>query len=139
MARLRIALAQLNLIVGDLDGNAERAMTAIKAAEREACDLVAFPELTTTGYPPEDLLLKPAFVADNRVALGRIAASTGRCAAIVGFVDDDHGRLYNALAVCADGRVAGTYHKHELPNYEVFDEQRYFTRGAEPVDSYLIG
>ena len=139
MARVRIALAQLNLVVGDLDGNVEHVIAAIKLAEAEGCDLVAFPELSTTGYPPEDLLLKPAFVADNRGALERIAAASGRCAAIVGFVDEADGQLFNALATCADGRVIGVYRKRRLPNYEVFDEQRYFTSGTGPLVLYRIG
>ena len=139
MARLRVALAQLNLVVGDLGGNVERIIAAVKAAEADGSDLVAFPELSTTGYPPEDLLLKPAFVADNRAALDQIAGASGRCAALVGFVDQDGPRLYNALAVCADGRVAGVYRKRRLPNYEVFDERRYFTPGREPMALYRIG
>src|ERR1700712_3345943 len=105
MAPPRVALGPLNLVVGDLDGNVERMIAALKAAEADGADLVAFPELSTTGYPPEDLLLKPAFVADNRDALDRIAAVTGRCAALVGFVDQVGSSLANALAVCADGRV----------------------------------
>ena len=139
MARLRVALAQLNLVVGDLQGNVERIGAAITAAEADHCDLVAFPELAITGYPPEDLLLKPAFVSDNLAALARVAATTGRCAAIVGFVDRVGGELYNALAVCADGHVVGTYRKRRLPNYEVFDERRYFTNGSEPLELYRIG
>ena len=140
MARLRVALAQLNLVVGDLDGNADRIIDAVKAAEADGCDLAAFPELSITGYPPEDLLLKPGFVADNLEALERVAAATGRCAAIVGFVERAaDGRLYNALAVCADGRVVGTYRKRCLPNYEVFDERRYFDEGSEVGDLYRIG
>src|SRR4051794_4895439 len=87
MARLRIALAQLNLVVGDVDGNVDRIIGAVKAAEADSCDLVALPELAVTGYPPEDLLLKPAFVVDNRDALDRVAAATGRCAAVVGYVE----------------------------------------------------
>src|SRR3954468_18429448 len=117
MARLRVALAQLNLVVGDLDGNVERMIATVKTAESDGCDLVAFPELSTTGYPPEDLLLKPAFVADNRDALDRVAAATGRCAALVGFVGSVGPSLANALAVCAEGRVVGIYRKRILPNY----------------------
>ena len=139
MARLRLALAQLNLVVGDLDGNVERVVGAMKTAESDRCDLVAFPELAVTGYPPEDLLLKPAFVTDNRDALDRIAAASGRCAAVVGFVDRAGSDLFNAVAVCADGRVVGTYRKQRLPNYEVFDEQRYFTPGPGPSELFRIG
>ena len=136
---MRAGLAQLNLVVGDLDGNADRIIDAMKSAESERCDLVAFPELAITGYPPEDLLLKPAFVSDNRDALERVAAASGRCAAVVGFVDQAGDALYNAVAVCAEGRVAGIYHKHRLPNYEVFDERRYFEPGTEAVVLYHVG
>ena len=139
MARLRVALAQLNLVVGDLSGNVDRIVGAMKSAEADGADLVAFPELSIPGYPPEDLLLKPAFVVDNRDALDRVAAAAGRCAAVVGFVDAEGDDLYNALAVCHDGRVVGTYRKRRLPNYEVFDERRYFTNGSEPLALYRIG
>src|SRR4051794_5311314 len=146
MASIRIALAQLNLVVGDLERNAEHLIESIKSAEAEGCDLVAFPELSITGYPPEDLLLKPGFVADNLEALERVAAATGRCAALVGFVDRATSgdgpagdQLFNALAVCAEGRIVGTYRKRELPNYEVFDERRYFDEGSDTGDLFLIG
>lgn len=139
MARLRVALAQLNLMVGDLDGNVDRIIAAIAEAEEQQCDLVTFPELALTGYPPEDLLLKPGFVSQNIAGLERITAATAKCAAIVGFVDREGSDLYNALAICADGRVLGTYRKRRLPNYEVFDERRYFTPGAEAMNLYLIG
>ncbi len=140
MTVLRIALAQLNPTVGDLDGNVAKILLAYDDAEQAGCDIVAFPELSITGYPPEDLVLKPAFVADNEAALARVAAHTGRCAAVVGFVDVDHD-LFNAAAVCADGRVLGTYRKRLLPNYGVFDEARYFTPGNEtdPLELYVIG
>jgi NAD+ synthase (glutamine-hydrolysing) len=121
-----VAAAQLDLVVGDLDGNAARILDAYEQAEAAGCDLVAFPELAVTGYPPEDLLLRPAFVAGANETLEKIAARTGRAAAVVGF--PDVGRdLFNAAAVCANGRVLGVYRKHLLPNYAVFDEQRYFT------------
>ena len=140
MTRLRIALAQLNPTVGDLDGNLAKILEAYDAAEAVGCDIVAFPELAITGYPPEDLVLKPGFVADNKVALGKLAAHTGRCAAVVGFVDADRD-LYNAAAVCANGEVVGTYRKRLLPNYGVFDEARYFTAGhdSDPIELYVIG
>jgi NAD+ synthase (glutamine-hydrolysing) len=137
MARLRVALCQLNTRVGDLAGNVERVVTALRRAEEEGADLAAFPELALTGYPPEDLLLKPGFVADNREALDEVAAATGECAAIVGFVDADRD-LYNAAAVCAGGEVRAIYHKRELPNYAVFDEQRYFARGVETPSLVLV-
>ena len=152
MARLRLALAQINPVVGDLDGNVERAVAAIRAAEAAACDLVALPELCTTGYPPEDLLLRRSFVDDNRQALEAIARSTGPAVALVGFVDrdggahDDQGEdqpstpgLANAVAVCQHGEVRGVYRKRRLPNYSVFDEQRYFVVGDDPLQLFLVG
>jgi NAD+ synthase (glutamine-hydrolysing) len=140
MARLRFAAAQLNIVVGDLDGNVERIVSAIKEAEADRCDLIAFPELAITGYPPEDLLLKPSFVTDNIAALERVALRTGPTAAFVGFVDrDPAGDLVNAVAVCAGGEIKGRYHKRRLPNYAVFDEQRYFEVGADPLRLYRFG
>lgn len=125
MPRLRVAAAQLDLVVGDLDGNVDRMLEAYERADAAGCDLVAFPELSITGYPPEDLLLRPAFVARAGEALEKLAARTGRAAAVVGF--PEAGRdLSNAAALCANGRVLGVYRKHLLPNYAVFDEQRYF-------------
>jgi NAD+ synthase (glutamine-hydrolysing) len=127
--RLRVALAQLNLVVGDLEGNAARIIEAYEQAEVDACDLVAFPELAITGYPPEDLLLRPAFVAQAQESLDKVAARTGRAVAVIGFplLERD---LYNAAAVCANGRVQGVYRKHNLPNSTVFDEERYFTASS---------
>ncbi|HVF13127.1 MAG TPA: NAD+ synthase [Acidimicrobiales bacterium] len=138
MPRLRVAACQLNLVVGDLEGNATKILDAIDQAEIAECDLAVFPELAITGYPPEDLLLKPGFVADNRAALDRVAAGTGRCAAVVGFVDAGRD-LYNAAAVCANGTVQGVYRKRLLPNYGVFDEQRYFAAGHDPGCLFVIG
>jgi NAD+ synthase (glutamine-hydrolysing) len=153
---LRLAAAQLDTVVGDLTGNTERITAAIADAEGRGADLVVFPELAVTGYPPEDLLLKPGFVADNLVALDKVAAVTRRCAAVVGFVEplgaeagaqaEDAGRarlaplrLANAAAVCAGGRVVGTYRKRLLPNYGVFDEQRWFTPGTGAPGLFRIG
>ena len=138
MARIRIAACQLNTVVGDLDGNADRIIAALKEATDAGADLAVFPELAITGYPPEDLLLKPGFIADNIEALHKVAAHTDRCAAIFGFVAADRD-LRNAAAVCAYGKVFGTYHKRYLPNYAVFDEQRYFAEGTAPIQLYLIG
>jgi NAD+ synthase (glutamine-hydrolysing) len=140
VTRLRIALAQINPTVGDLDGNVAKICAAYDAAEAAGCDIVAFPELAITGYPPEDLVLKPGFVADNLTALGKVAARTGRCAAVVGYVAADRD-IYNAAAVCAGGEVRGTYRKRLLPNYAVFDEARYFTPGdaSDPYELYVIG
>ena len=140
MTVLRIALAQLNFTVGDLDGNLDKMIEAYALAETAGCDLIAFSELSSTGYPPEDLVLKPGFVNDNRRVLDKLAARTRRCAAVVGFVDADRD-LYNAAAVCAGGEVLGTYRKRLLPNYAVFDEQRYFTPGTDndPLELFVIG
>lgn len=137
MSRLRVALCQINPVVGDLGGNVERVVSALASAEGYGADLAAFPELVITGYPPEDLLLKPGFVTDNLDALGKVAAATRRCCAVVGFVDEQTD-LYNAAAVCAGGRVVGVYHKANLPNYGVFDEQRYFAPGAGAGALYSV-
>jgi NAD+ synthase (glutamine-hydrolysing) len=138
MARLRIALCQLNTVVGDLEGNAAQILAALDAAEQDGADLAVFPELAVTGYPPEDLVLRPGFVADNEEVLAKIAARTGRCAAVVGFVDAARD-LHNAAAVCADGEIKGVYRKRLLPNSGVFDEQRTFTPGTEPMQLFVIG
>ncbi|HZA79624.1 MAG TPA: NAD+ synthase [Acidimicrobiales bacterium] len=138
MSRVRVALCQINTTVGDLDGNVERVVTALADAEAQGCDLAVFPELALTGYPPEDLLLKPGFVADNRAALDQVAAASGSCAAVVGFVDAGRD-LYNAAAVCAFGEVQAVYHKRLLPNYAVFDEQRYFAAGAGESPLVVVG
>ena len=138
MTVLRVASCQLDTIVGDLDGNVRRMLDALAAAEAADCDLAVFPELAITGYPPEDLLLKPAFVAENREALEVVAAATVGCVAVVGFVDAGRD-LHNAAAVCAGGEVVGIYRKRLLPNYGVFDEQRYFTPGHGDPTLYLVG
>jgi NAD+ synthase (glutamine-hydrolysing) len=133
MPHLRLAAAQLNTVVGDLPGNVDRILAALAAAERAGADLCVVPELAIPGYPPEDLLLKPGFVADNVTALEKVAAATGRCAIVVGYVGSaaDGRGLANAAAICAGGRVVGVYRKHLLPNYGVFDEQRWFVPGRE--------
>ena len=125
-------------MVGDLEGNVGRILAALDHAEAADADVAVFPELAITGYPPEDLLLKPGFIEDNLEALQKLAARTGRCAAVVGFVDRDRD-LFNAAAVCAFGTVYGTYHKRVLPNYAVFDEQRYFSPGVHPLSLFQIG
>ncbi|MFN8541020.1 MAG: nitrilase-related carbon-nitrogen hydrolase, partial [Thermomicrobiales bacterium] len=130
---LRLALAQLNVTVGDLDGNSARIVAAIDEARSAGAGLVAFPELAITGYPPEDLLLKPGFVAANIARLKAIAPHTRGIVAVVGFVDAN-ADIHNAAAVLADGEWVGTYHKRYLPNYGVFDEDRYFLPGrSAPV------
>src|SRR5208283_345494 len=113
--------------------------SALAAADLRGADLAVFPELTVTGYPPEDLLSRPAFVADNQAVFARIAAASDQCAAVVGFVDTDSaGRLVNAAALCAGGRVLGRYHKRLLPNYGVFDEQRWFVPGDGPALPFVV-
>jgi NAD+ synthase (glutamine-hydrolysing) len=131
MKSLRVALAQIDSTVGDLDGNAAKILEYAVRARDLGCDAVAFPELALSGYPPEDLLLRHRFILDNAQALQRIVEQAPRDIAMVtGFVDGD-GDIYNAAAVIYGGRVAGVYHKHLLPNYGVFDEQRYFRAGTE--------
>ncbi len=134
MPTLRLALAQLNVTVGDLDVNRRLIEEALRRARAWMADVVLVPELAITGYPPEDLLLKPQFVDENLKALERLASASQGLMALVGFVDRDRqGRLYNAAAVLADGRHLATYHKQHLPNYGVFDEKRYFAPGVEPL------
>ncbi len=128
-AGLRVALSQLNPTVGDLVGNESKVVADYARAEAEGCHVVVFPELTVTGYPPEDLLLKKSFVRHNRLAVERIAAATNECVAAVGFIDNDDDTLYNAVALCSNGGIVGIYRKQLLPNYSVFDEERYFTPG----------
>ncbi len=139
MGRVRVAACQINTVVGDLAGNARRILDAVAEAERGGADLAVFPELTITGYPPEDLLSRPAFIVDNLATFDAVAAASGACAAVIGYVDtDEAGRLVNAAAVCAEGRVLGRYHKRLLPNYGVFDEQRWFSPGSGPPVGYLV-
>jgi len=127
---LRIGLAQINPTVGDLGGNTGKILDYIGRAREIGVDLVAFPELAITGYPPEDLLLKPDFIQANLDCLQQIVAGSRSITVVVGFVDsaDD---IYNAAAIIHDGRLAGVYHKMYLPNYGVFDENRYFQAGTE--------
>ncbi|WP_420618081.1 NAD+ synthase [Candidatus Poriferisocius sp.] len=133
MAELRVALCQINSVVGDIDANTKRILSALAAAEQAGCHAAVFPELAVTGYPPEDLVLKRRFVQDSRDAVEHIAARSGSCAAVVGFVDGADG-CQNAAGVAANGRLEGVYHKRELPNYGVFDERRYFLPGTgDPV------
>src|SRR4030067_1696611 len=129
---IRIGLAQINASVGDLDGNTKKILRFVQDADKLGVDIVAFPELSISGYPPEDLLLKPGFIDDNLDALKLISKKTSSLdiAIITGFVDrcDD---IYNSAALISKGKIAGIYHKNYLPNYGVFDERRYFKSGNE--------
>ena len=127
---LRLALAQLNFTVGDIDGNTKKIIENISIAKEHGADLVVFPELAVTGYPPEDLLLKPGFVQDNLTAIEKVASATEGITAIVGFVDVNED-IYNAAAIMHNGKIVGVQHKFFLPNYGVFDEDRYFQAGNE--------
>jgi NAD+ synthase (glutamine-hydrolysing) len=129
---MRLALAQMNTVVGDLDGNRERIVTRLEEAREAGADLVLFPELATTGYPPEDLLLRPGFLRAAAKTLDAVAAETRDIAALVGAPHLDRD-LFNACAVCADGEVKAMYRKQFLPNYGVFDEDRYFQAGRDLV------
>jgi NAD+ synthase (glutamine-hydrolysing) len=128
---LRVGLAQINVTVGDLEGNAQKILVAMQQAHAAGAHVVGTPELALAGYPPEDLLLKPGFVADNLAALQALideSRSMPELTAVIGFVDRDHD-IYNAAAVINNGTLVGVYHKHYLPNYGVFDENRYFHAG----------
>ena len=140
---MRVALAQINTTVGDIWGNVERMADALERAVDSGADLVAYPELTIPGYPPEDLLMRPSFIEENVRALGEFAGQVPEdIVAAVGFVDLD-ADLYNACAVLSGGEILHRYHKHYLPNYSVFDENRYFREGSgAPVvdlDGNLVG
>ncbi|MBI5409806.1 MAG: NAD+ synthase [Nitrospirae bacterium] len=137
MQKLRIALAQINPTVGDLSGNVKKIAAYIRKARAMKADIVAFPELAVTGYPPEDLLLKDQFIKDNIDAMHKIREAAKGIIAIVGFVNRIE-KIYNAAAVISDGKLIDVYHKKYLPNYGVFDEYRYFETGRRfPV--YNIG
>jgi NAD+ synthase (glutamine-hydrolysing) len=127
---MRIALAQINTTVGDLEGNRERIVARLDEAREAGADLVLFPELAVTGYPPEDLLLRPGFLRAARRTLEEIAAEAREITALVGTPHLDRD-LFNACAVCSDGEVKAVYRKRFLPNYGVFDEDRYFQPGRD--------
>ena len=137
-APLRIALAQMNAVVGDIPGNEAKIGEQIAGAREAGAQLVVFPELALTGYPPEDLLLKEHFLADTRAALGRIAVDTRGIVAIVGYPERAID-VHNSAAILADGAVQASYRKMHLPNYGVFDELRYFQPGAKPATIEING
>ena len=130
MHNIRVGIAQINSTVGDLSGNTKKIVQFIDQAKSLGVDLLTFPELAITGYPPEDLLLKPQFIKQNRESLNKIIEHSSDMAVVVGFVDND-GDIYNAAAVLCDKKLVGVYHKFYLPNYGVFDENRYFQAGRE--------
>jgi NAD+ synthase (glutamine-hydrolysing) len=129
---MRLALAQINTVVGDLDGNRDLILARLEEARERGADLILLPELAVTGYPPEDLLLRSGFIRAAAHSLGEIAAQARDVVALVGFPHFDTD-LYNACAVCADGEVKAVYRKRFLPNYGVFDEDRYFAPGRDLV------
>lgn len=141
---MRVGLAQINPTVGDLVGNVAKLLGEYATAVAAGCDIVAFPELAITGYPPEDLVLKPGFLADNMRALNSVVEATGNCMAVIGFVDSvavqveggEERILFNAAAVAQNGKIIGIYRKQLLPNYSVFDEERYFTPGPSIQDIF---
>ncbi|MDP6685950.1 MAG: nitrilase-related carbon-nitrogen hydrolase, partial [Candidatus Omnitrophota bacterium] len=127
---IRIAIAQINTIVGDLSGNKDKISLCIEQAEEQDVDLVVFPEMAITGYPPEDLLLKPSFINENLKCLEKIASNTDDLIVALGFVDKDPKGIYNALAILTNKKIEYVHHKLHLPNYGVFDEKRYFKPGS---------
>ena len=132
---IRVALAQDNLPVGDLPGNIRRTRVRLDQAQEHGADLIVFPELSVTGYPPEDLLLKKDFVDNAADAIDELASAASNITALVGYpmISADTQSLHNTAAVLINGQVAARYRKHHLPNYAVFDEQRYFTAGNKAV------
>lgn len=149
MKQIRLALAQINSKVGDLAGNSEKIINFIQQARRDEVDIVVFPEMAITGYPPEDLIFKSKFIDDNIAALNCIAAETLGITAVIGFADrgelvdpkgkDGDREIFNAAALLNDGLVKGVYRKIILPNYGVFDEGRHFTAGTEPFSFIYDG
>ena len=133
-AKLRIALAQLNLMVGDIAGNTERVIAAAcQARDESKADLIAFPELSLTGYPPEDLVLRPGLWRQIQAALEKLRETVAGIDLVVGYPLRENDRLFNACSLIRAGRIIATYRKQHLPNYSVFDEKRYFQAGASPT------
>lgn len=137
MKKVRLGLAQINVSVGDIDGNLKKIIKNIRVAKKSGVDIVCFPELSITGYPPEDLLLKPSFIDDNLKALDELRKAADSITVVVGFADKRHD-IYNAAAIIHNKALVDVYHKCYLPNYSVFDENRYFQAGVRaPV--YQLG
>jgi NAD+ synthase (glutamine-hydrolysing) len=137
MRKLRIGMSQINVTVGDFAGNTEKILEAIAEASSFEVDILTFPELAICGYPPEDLLFKPQFIEENLRCLDKVVEHTSGLAVVVGFVDAKED-IYNAAAIINDGNLVGIYHKIYLPNYGVFDENRYFQSGRE-CQVYMLG
>lgn len=131
MNTVRVAVAQINTIVGDLAGNTEKMLFCINQARDRYADLIVFPELAITGYPPEDLLLKPHFIKENLRYLSKAAKATKDIIVIAGFVDKGQGGIYNSAGILTNRKILYAYHKIHLPNYGVFDEKRYFKSGRK--------
>jgi NAD+ synthase (glutamine-hydrolysing) len=142
MRSLRLALSQFNSTVGDIHGNARKISIQVEKAKKNGVDLIVFPELAITGYPPEDLLLKPSFISENQIALQKVVRASSGIGVVVGFADKRED-IYNAAAFIYNGKIHGIYHKIYLPNYGVFDEERYFRAGSNyPIflfNGVLIG
>lgn len=140
MLRLIVAMAQINPLVGDIPGNTRLIIdTLIAARERDGADIVVFPELVLCGYPPEDLLLRPSLQRRIERAVAEVAAVCIGVTAVIGYPWQEHGRLYNMAGVLSDGKLLGQYAKNCLPNYQVFDEKRYFEAGDKPLVLNLHG
>jgi len=132
MQKLRVALCQLDFTVGDITGNSKKIISAIGQCKKEKCDFIVFPELAVTGYPPEDLLLKDRFIEENLQAIKKMKNYVGDTVVIIGFVHKKERKLYNSAATIYKGSIVGIYDKMQLPNYGVFDEERYFEKGQRP-------
>ena len=130
MRTIRIGLCQINTTVGDIEGNTKKILDYIAKGKKMQADLLVFPEMAVTGYPPEDLLFMPKFIEANLKAINKIAKATSSITALVGFVSKN-GDIFNAAALLHNGKLIRTYCKTFLPNYGVFDEDRYFQSGKE--------
>ena len=136
MSILRLAMAQINTTVGDLEGNTAKIIGWTNKARDAGVDIIVFPEMSITGYPPEDLLFQHSFVSQNIDKMHQVVAQSNGITVVFGFVDQEYD-LYNAAAVANDGELVGIYHKVYLPNYGVFDEERYF-RAGDQCQVYIV-
>ena len=133
MSNIKISINQINTKVGSLHSNSKKITQKIREAIEKNCDIVCFPELTITGYPPEDLILSNTFIQNNRDALNKIIESTNNITAIVGFIDQEEDKIYNSAAIISNQKLIAIYRKNKLPNYGVFDEKRYFSSGNQII------